>query len=78
MSPSAKNNLIGAIAIITGFAAAMGFSLFAPQYSPVLANNDSLMRAWRCMVAFFAILLMRHLLDVYVPRIRIMSYTKWR
>jgi hypothetical protein len=73
MSPSVKNRLFGAIAIGAGFAAAVGFSVFAPLCFPVLAHNSSLLHAWRYIVAFFAIILMRMLLEGSMPRIRIMS-----
>ena len=76
MSPSVKNGLVGLIAIVAGFVAAIEFSVIAPQQFSVLAENAWLLNAWRCLAAVFAIILTRAVLDRSLPRIRVLSSTK--
>ena len=72
MSPSVKNYLFDTIALGAGFVAAIGVSVVAPRYFPVLAHNEHLLNGWRAIVAFFAIILVKRLL-LFMPRVRVFS-----
>jgi hypothetical protein len=72
MSLTSKNGLIGVIAIGAGFVAVVGFSVFASRYFPSVARNETLLDAWRCIIAAIAIVLMK-LLYGSMPRIRLLS-----
>jgi len=69
MSASTDKNLFWTLVIGMSFLLAVGVSAI---YFPVVANNESLLRAWRVIGAMLAIIFIKRLVDV-LPRVRVVS-----
>ena len=69
MSASTDKNLFWTLVIGMSFLLAVGVSAI---YSPVVANNESLLHAWRVIGAMLAIIFIKRLVDV-LPRVRVVS-----